>query len=111
MNDDEQIIETLRTFGYDHIADRFEALVAEVASLRANEGRVPVSWDECADWLDAGQQVYRLRAKGWGPTRIKAEGFRRRAQPDVSGDAVIFLVGYVVGVLVAVAIYAMGSDS
>ena len=40
--------------------------MAEVAGLRAEAGRVPVSWDECADWLDAGQTItYQTkRAKG-----------------------------------------------
>jgi hypothetical protein len=33
-------------------ADRIEALLAEVAGLRAEWGRVPESWDECADWLE-----------------------------------------------------------
>lgn len=59
MNDDE-IIEWMRRLAspaFGPIADRIEALAAENASLRANEGRVPVSWNECADWLDAGGVV------------------------------------------------------
>ena len=61
MNDDE-ILTALRgwcaTGGtLRAAADRIEALLAEVAGLRAERGRVPVSWDECADWLDAGQRA------------------------------------------------------
>jgi len=64
MNDDEMVRWLRDDMRLPAAADRIEALLAEVAGLRAERGRVPESWDECADWLDAGGVVE------WHDTRI-----------------------------------------
>ena len=79
MHDDE-LIRRLRTIASNAntaAADRIESLLAEVAGLRAERGRVPVSWDECADWLDAGFDVAGSTGNARFLTRYSAAYFRR----------------------------------
>ncbi len=67
MTDDEMMIRWVKGNGHYQVADRLEALLAERVELvgrieqlnreakavvNPSEGRVPVSWDECADWRE-----------------------------------------------------------
>lgn len=77
MNDDEQLAYELREkYRLPEAADRFVALLAELAVLRAGAGRVPESWNECADWLDWFGSECVLDSAG-RPTGWSAEMTRR----------------------------------
>lgn len=75
---DEELVKSLRIGGSNTAADRIEALVAEVAGLRVERGRVPESWDECADWLDAGMAAT-FPAAGDGGGRLGFNGKKAAA--------------------------------
>jgi len=84
MNDDD-LIQWLRDKPDEVLlaADRIEALVAENAGLRAAAGRVPESWDECADWMRSGGVLM----CGAVESAATVEGIERMiADPDLWND-------------------------
>lgn len=48
--------------------------------VNPSEGRVPVSWNECADWLEFGQVVWSVPDQK--PTTVPAAGFRSEGNLD-----------------------------